>query len=109
MEQATPPVEPCGSEQVYTASLGPSKSPVVEAQRGERTGIALNRMGRALVGADLWRRWSGGGEGGWLKAVVTDFHHSTNKHCLTYNQPSNNIKNEWVDLRCVPSLFRRCR
>lgn len=106
LDQAAPPVEPCGNHQIYAAALGSSKPSLVEIQPGESIGMALNRMGRALVGADLWRRWSDGGEGCWFKAVVTDFHHSTNEHCLTYSQSPKNVKNEWVDLRFVYIVLR---
>ncbi|GMH41171.1 hypothetical protein BSKO_09081 [Bryopsis sp. KO-2023] len=101
--QPTPPVEACDNEQAYTAALGTPKSPMVEIQPGESIGMALNRMGRALVGADVWRRWPEYGAGGWFKAAVTDFRHSENEHCLTYEQGTENEKNEWVDLRELES------
>lgn len=74
---------------------------MVEIQPGESIGMALNRMGRALVGADIWRRWPECGANGWFKATVADFRYSTNEHCLIYNRGTDSIKTEWVDLRQV--------
>ncbi|CAD7700779.1 unnamed protein product [Ostreobium quekettii] len=104
---SNPLVDHSTNKKAYSASMSmkpghvPATCPVVEIQAGESIGMALNRMGQALVGAEVWRRWPA--HGSWYRASVTGFKCETNEHCLVYEKDLHNRSVEWVDLRELES------
>lgn len=69
---------------------------IVEVGPDETVGVALGRLGHALVGAKLWRNWPD--TGGWYLAEVTDFNPDTLQHCITYERGTEEESFEWVGL-----------
>ena len=52
--------------------------------------------GKELVSSLVQRFWPE--EGGWCDAIITDYHPTTNEHCLTYEINTPNETFEWADI-----------
>lgn len=70
---------------------------VVEVQSGESIGMAMDRMGWALLGTTVWRRFPG--LGNWYKAQIINYNPQTSEFCLLSNPATNQESTEWIDLR----------
>eukprot|EP00210_Caulerpa_lentillifera_P005494 g5254.t1 len=74
---------------------------IVEVQPGESIGMALDRMGWALLGSTIWRRLPGVGL--WYKTRVTQYNPQRHEFCLISDSGTDQEITEWIDLRELQS------